>query len=101
MTGKYFPPRCLAMLLAFMSAFLCLGAGASPAILGAEAGLHAGSLEVPVNKGQVLKVDRAFGQALIGNPAIADIMPLNERSLYVLGKATGPPASPSMIAAKP
>src|SRR3546814_10705714 len=46
-------------------------------------------LEVPVNKSQVLRVDQAFGQALIGNPDIADIMPLTSRSLYVLGKKPG------------
>lgn len=89
MTGKFpalfwFAPVFLPVVLAASA-----GAGAALAAIGAEAGLHAGAFEVPVNKGQVLKVDRAFGQALIGNPAIADIMPLNERSLYVLGKATG------------
>src|SRR3546814_9377250 len=47
------------------------------------------SFEVPVNKSQVLRVDQAFGQALIGNPEIADIMPLTNRSLYVLGKKPG------------
>src|SRR3546814_1579790 len=45
-------------------------------------GQHAGTFEVPVNKSQVLRVDQAFGQALIGNPDIADIMPLTSRSLY-------------------
>src|SRR3546814_6921820 len=52
-------------------------------------GPHGGTFEVPVNKSQVLRVDQAFGQALIGNPEIADIMPLTNRSLYVLGKKPG------------
>jgi pilus assembly protein CpaC len=52
-------------------------------------GVHAGELAVPVNKSQVLRTDRAYAKALIGNPDIADILPLSDRSLYVLGKKTG------------
>lgn len=44
---------------------------------------------VPVNKSQVLKLDRAFSKAMVGNPEIADVMPLNANSVYVLGRATG------------
>lgn len=90
---RNFPARvCAAMLLLGVA----LSAGPADSQISAatsgirvEAALHAGTLEVPLNKGQVLKVDRPFAQALIGNPAIADIMPLTDRSLYVLGKATG------------
>ncbi len=49
----------------------------------------AGQLDVPVNKSQVLRTDRAYGKALIGNPEVADIVPLNATSLYVLGKKIG------------
>ena len=52
-------------------------------------GVHAGELAVPVNKSQVLRTDRPYGKALIGNPEIADIVPLSDQSLYVLGKKTG------------
>jgi pilus assembly protein CpaC len=52
-------------------------------------GVHAGELAVPVNKSQVLRTDRPYAKALIGNPDIADILPLTDRSLYVLGKKTG------------
>jgi len=52
-------------------------------------GVHAGELAVPVNKSQVLRTDRAYAKALIGNPEIADILPLTDRSLYVLGKKNG------------
>ena len=51
--------------------------------------VHAGELEVPVNKSQVLRVDRPFAKALLGNPDIADILPLTDSSLYVLGKKMG------------
>ena len=50
---------------------------------------HAGQLDVPLNKSQVLTVDRAFSKALVGNQDVADILPLTNRSLYVLGKKVG------------
>jgi pilus assembly protein CpaC len=52
-------------------------------------GVHAGQLIVPVNQSQVLRVDRPFAQALIGNEEIADVLPLTNQSLYVLGKQSG------------
>ena len=55
----------------------------------AQDGIHAGSLEVPVNKSQVVSADRAIARAMIGNAAIADVVPISERSVYVLGKAMG------------
>ena len=51
--------------------------------------VRAGELAVPLNKSQVLRTDRAFTKALIGNPEIADVLPLSDRSIYVLGKKMG------------
>ena len=44
---------------------------------------------MPVNKSQVLRADRPYSKALIGNPDIADIVPITSTSVYVLGKKTG------------
>ena len=55
----------------------------------ADAGIHAGSVEVPINKSQVITADRPIAKAMIGNEAIADIFPISDRSIYVLGKAFG------------
>ena len=52
-------------------------------------GVHAGELAVPINKSQVLRTDRPYSKALIGNPAIADVLPLTQSSIYVLGKSVG------------
>jgi len=52
-------------------------------------GVHAGELDVPVNKSQVLRADRPYAKALIGNPDIADVLPLSDTSVYVLGKKSG------------
>ena len=49
----------------------------------------AGEVAVPVNKSQVIRSDRPYAKALIGNPDIADVLPLTDRSLYVLGKKIG------------
>lgn len=57
--------------------------------IAADGELHAGQLDVPVNKSQVLRLDRPFSRALIGNQEVADILPLTNRSLYVLGKKAG------------
>jgi pilus assembly protein CpaC len=51
--------------------------------------VRAGEVAVPVNKSQVIRSDRPYAKALIGNPDIADILPLTNQSLYVLGKKTG------------
>lgn len=56
--------------------------------------LHAGTLEVPLNKSQVVTTDRAVARALIGGSSepdkqIADVVPITDRSLYVLGKKMG------------
>jgi pilus assembly protein CpaC len=54
-----------------------------------ESALHAGTLEVPVNKSQVITADVPIGRAMIGNAEIADVLPISDRSVYVLGKQFG------------
>ena len=51
--------------------------------------VRAGELQVPLNKSQVVRSDRPFAKALLGNPEVADILPLTDSSLYVLGKKVG------------
>lgn len=51
--------------------------------------IHAGTVEIPLNKSQVVTSDRVIDKALVGNADIADILPLTDRSIYVLGKSMG------------
>lgn len=51
--------------------------------------LHAGTLEVPINKSQVISADRVIAKAMVGSAEIADVLPITDRSLYVLGKKMG------------
>jgi len=50
---------------------------------------YAGEVMVPVNKSQVVKLAEPFASVAVGNPEIADVMVLTNRSLYVLGKTPG------------
>lgn len=46
-------------------------------------------ITVTLNKSQTIRLDAAFAEAMVGNPEIADVIPLTDRSLYVLGKKIG------------
>jgi pilus assembly protein CpaC len=50
---------------------------------------RAGELLVPLNKSQVIEVDRAFAEVSVGNPEVADVVALTRRTLYVFGKQLG------------
>lgn len=54
-----------------------------------QASKHAGEFVVPLNKSQILHTDVPFTDITVGNPAIADVMPLTNRTIYALGKALG------------
>ena len=83
---KYWAGAALGLVAA---ATLPSAASAQVQVLSEDGAIHAGQLEVPLNKSQVLRTDRPFGRALIGNEETADILPLTDRSLYVLGKKMG------------
>src|SRR5688500_3472788 len=70
------------------AAFAAVPAAAQVTVSEADE-IRAGELAVPLNKSQVLRTDRPFAKALIGNPEIADVLPLSDSSLYVLGKKMG------------
>lgn len=80
-------PALLALLLC--SAPLSIPASAQSGSLPVVPAVHAGTLEVPLNKSQVVNADRPIAKAMIGNDEIADILPLSDRSIYVLGKKMG------------
>jgi len=50
---------------------------------------YAGEFNVAVNKSQILKVDQPFSDLLVGNDKIADVIPLTNRTVYILGKQLG------------
>ena len=46
-------------------------------------------LRVTVHKSQTIRFARTFGEALVSESEIADVIPLTDRSLYVVGKKIG------------
>jgi len=50
---------------------------------------RAGRFVVPISKSETFKVDRAFGEVVVGDTEIADVVPLSNQSIYVLGKKIG------------
>lgn len=62
----------------------------------AQGGVVAEDVDSPVrhitivlNKSRTLKVDRPFEKPVIGAPDIADVLPITDQTLYVLGKKPG------------
>ena len=80
-----------AILAATALAAVCAAApaAAQASAISIAEGVHAGEVAVPVNKSQVIRSDRPYSKALIGNPEVADVLPLTDQSLYVLGKKMG------------
>ena len=74
---------------ALSAALLATPATAQISAVSTAEGVHAGEVAVPVNKSQVIRSDRPYSKALIGNPEVADVLPLTDQSLYVLGKKMG------------
>lgn len=74
---------------AALALLLCAATAGAMAPAAQAQSLHAGTLEVPLNKSQVVSVDRVIARAMIGSAEIADVLPITDRSVYVLGKKMG------------
>lgn len=81
--------RYLITTFAALAASAAMPAAVMPAAAQSAGPLHAGTLEVPENKSEVVTSDRPISKALIGSAEIADVLPISNRSVYVLGKKTG------------
>ncbi|WP_201245936.1 pilus assembly protein N-terminal domain-containing protein [Halochromatium salexigens] len=51
--------------------------------------LDQGTITVPLNKSRVLELPVPAARISLGNPAIADILSINEREIYINGKELG------------
>jgi pilus assembly protein CpaC len=50
---------------------------------------HVARLALVLDQSQTVRIDRPFGEALIANPDIADVVPLTNQSVYLIGKRIG------------
>lgn len=65
-------------------------ARAEPASGGIEIGVDkVGSVRITQGKSRTLRTNLAYVDLVVGDPEIADIMPLTDRSMYMLGKKIG------------
>jgi len=74
---------------------LALGFAASPAAVSAQEALsdfdyrNVQEVIVATGKSEVIQLPQAYSDLLIADPKIADVVPLNTRSVYVVGKSVG------------
>ncbi|MDX2274113.1 MAG: type II and III secretion system protein family protein [Hyphomonadaceae bacterium] len=67
--------------LAFMGLAIATPASAQSA--------ESGGIGLPVGGSQILRFDRPVGRVFLGNPSVADVIPLTDHSIYLLGKDAG------------
>jgi pilus assembly protein CpaC len=82
---RYLIAGCVLMLLAFSSA----GALANGPTLRLDHPDRVGQLRLTIDKSQTHRANRPFAEALVANPEIADVVPLTDQSLYLIGKKVG------------
>ncbi|MCW2573912.1 MAG: Type secretion system secretin RcpA/CpaC [Frankiales bacterium] len=55
----------------------------------ADAAGYGGQLALPIGGSRILRFGQPIGKVMIGDPKVADVIPLSDRTVYVLGKAPG------------
>jgi pilus assembly protein CpaC len=58
-------------------------------IINISEGQRVGRIMVSVGKSETLRVSEPFENVVVGNPDIADVAPLTDQSLYLLGRTVG------------
>src|SRR5262245_64638359 len=51
--------------------------------------MRTASITVAVGKTEDVRIDAAFTEVIVGDPEVADVTPLTDRSLSILGKKIG------------
>jgi len=87
-------PRLAMFILVSLMSALLFGAVSTVAEAGADTVKFDGAsrvqrMRIPVDKSDTIRLDRPFAEALVGDSEIADVIPLTNQSLYVLGKKIG------------
>ncbi len=74
---------------AVMAASMALAAAPSAWAQSAFDPAGAVEVEVPAGKSQVIELPGTYVDVMVANPDIADVLPLSNRSIYVVGKKAG------------
>jgi pilus assembly protein CpaC len=83
------PPIARWCLLSVMLLLLASPAWAADQVIDISDGQRTGKLMIAVGKSETVRVSEPFQDVVLGNPGIANMAPLTDRSLYVLGQAIG------------
>jgi pilus assembly protein CpaC len=86
---------CCSSLMLFLAALLLLAGLFAPVSADAQTrrislgGGNVSNVTVPPGSTLTIQTDISFANIVVGAPDIADVVPLNERSLYIQGKGSG------------
>ena len=90
--GKQFRPA-LAFMAALILSPVAIATAVVPAVAGGNISLNDPSrisrMSVTVNKSETIRFGRGFAEALVANPEFADVTPLTDQTLYIIGKKVG------------
>jgi pilus assembly protein CpaC len=64
-------------------------ADAAVRFVAADPAGYGGQLALPIGGSKILKFAQPIGRVMVGDPKVADVVPLSDRTIYVLGKAAG------------
>jgi|GEM_PF-78385 len=62
--------------------------GAVHEVVADDAG-YGGQVALPLGGSRILRFRQPIGRVMVGNPKVGDVIPLGERTLYILGKGAG------------
>ena len=82
------PGAALAIALAIGTALAPVSARAETGAGGRLAGVQ-GGIHIVQSSGRILRAPQRIGSVLIADPSIANVQPLSETTLFVMGKARG------------
>ena len=77
---------------AALTGFTCIAsmqAAAQSSLLRLDDASRVSRIAITLNKSETLRFSRPYGEALAANPDYADVTPLTDRSLYIIGKKIG------------
>jgi pilus assembly protein CpaC len=91
-TGKRLPAALAAITLAataFLATPLAVGEAQAQRLLQISGARRTVSITVPVGKTEDVRIDSAFTDVTVGDPEVADVTPLTDHTLSILGRKIG------------
>src|SRR5579863_8717580 len=90
-TGPTRRPAAVGRIATLLAGFCLVGALASSAVAAGAPppGVTGYELDVGMGKSQVLETPGTYTDLMVGDPKVADVVPLTTHSVYVVGKSVG------------